>query len=70
VPVYAPFHGVVASTRALTSFSNALDCQFEQINLCPNPSPNPDEAIAGLEIIRARRAHFILPDELILKTPK
>lgn len=28
----------------------------------PNPSPDPDEAIGGLEIIRARRAHFILPD--------
>jgi len=27
----------------------------------PNPSENPEEAIAGLEIIRARRAHFILP---------
>jgi hypothetical protein len=28
----------------------------------PNTSENPDEAISGLEIIRARRAHFILPD--------
>jgi hypothetical protein len=28
----------------------------------PNPEPDPEEAIAGLEIIRARRAHFILPD--------
>jgi hypothetical protein len=28
----------------------------------PNPSDNPDEAIRGLEIIKARRAHFILPD--------
>jgi hypothetical protein len=28
----------------------------------PNPSPDAGEAIAGLEIIRARRAHFILPD--------
>lgn len=28
----------------------------------PNPSPDPAQAIAGLEIIRARRAHFILPD--------
>lgn len=28
----------------------------------PNPSPDPEQAIAGLEIIRARRAHFILPD--------
>jgi hypothetical protein len=27
----------------------------------PNPSEDPAEAIAGLEIIRARRAHFILP---------
>jgi hypothetical protein len=26
----------------------------------PNSSENPDEAIAGLEIIKARRAHFIL----------
>jgi hypothetical protein len=28
----------------------------------PNPSDSSDEAISGLEIIRARRAHFILPD--------
>jgi hypothetical protein len=28
----------------------------------PNPSLDPDQAIAGLEIIKARRAHFILPD--------
>lgn len=28
----------------------------------PNPSPDPEQAIAGLEIIKARRAHFILPD--------
>ena len=28
----------------------------------PNPDPDPAQAIAGLEIIRARRAHFILPD--------
>ena len=28
----------------------------------PNPSPDSSSAIAGLEIIRARRAHFILPD--------
>jgi hypothetical protein len=28
----------------------------------PNPSPVEAEAIAGLDIIRARRAHFILPD--------
>jgi hypothetical protein len=28
----------------------------------PNTSENPDEAIAGLEIIKARRAHFLLPD--------
>jgi hypothetical protein len=28
----------------------------------PCTSASPDEAIAGLEIIRARRAHFILPD--------
>jgi hypothetical protein len=28
----------------------------------PNTSENPDEAISGLEIIRARRAHFLLPD--------
>jgi hypothetical protein len=28
----------------------------------PNPSADDAQAIAGLEIIRARRAHFILPD--------
>lgn len=28
----------------------------------PNVSEDPNEAIAGLEIIKARRAHFILPD--------
>jgi hypothetical protein len=28
----------------------------------PNPSSDAAQAIAGLEIIRARRAHFILPD--------
>jgi hypothetical protein len=28
----------------------------------PNPVPDEAQAIAGLEIIRARRAHFILPD--------
>jgi hypothetical protein len=28
----------------------------------PNPSGDPEQAIAGLEIIKARRAHFILPD--------
>ncbi len=28
----------------------------------PNPSDDPEEAIAGFEVIRARRAHFILPD--------
>ncbi len=28
----------------------------------PNPSGDTEQAIAGLEIIRARRAHFILPD--------
>jgi hypothetical protein len=28
----------------------------------PNVSDNPEEAIAGLEIIKARRAHFLLPD--------
>lgn len=28
----------------------------------PNPASNPDEAIPGLQIIRARRAHFIRPD--------
>ncbi|WP_137391935.1 hypothetical protein [Rhodoligotrophos defluvii] len=28
----------------------------------PNPSPDERQAILGLEIIRARRAHFILPD--------
>jgi len=28
----------------------------------PNASPDEAQAIAGLEIIRARRAHFILPD--------
>lgn len=27
----------------------------------PNPSPDKAQAIAGLEIIKARRAHFILP---------
>jgi hypothetical protein len=28
----------------------------------PNPSPDQEQAVAGLEIIRARRAHFICPD--------
>ncbi len=28
----------------------------------PNPSPDPEQAVAGLEIIRARRARFICPD--------
>jgi hypothetical protein len=28
----------------------------------PNTSENPEEAITGLEIIKARRAHFILPN--------
>jgi hypothetical protein len=28
----------------------------------PNASSDEAQAIAGLEIIRARRAHFILPD--------
>jgi hypothetical protein len=28
----------------------------------PDTSENPEEAIAGLEIIKARRAHFVLPD--------
>ncbi len=28
----------------------------------PNPSTDPNESIAGLEIIKARRAHFLLPD--------
>ena len=28
----------------------------------PNPIPNDPEAIAGMEMILARRAHFILPD--------
>jgi hypothetical protein len=28
----------------------------------PNTSSDENQAIAGLEIIRARRAHFILPD--------
>lgn len=28
----------------------------------PNPAPDEAQAIAGLEIIRARRAHFILPN--------
>jgi hypothetical protein len=28
----------------------------------PNTSPDPNEAITGFEIIRARPAHFILPD--------
>ena len=28
----------------------------------PNPSRDPEQAIAGLNIIKARRAHFILPD--------
>jgi hypothetical protein len=31
----------------------------------PNTSENPQEAIAGLEIIKARRAHFILPDGML-----
>jgi hypothetical protein len=35
----------------------------------PNPSPDETEAIAGLDIIRARRAHFILPDGQ-LDTPR
>jgi hypothetical protein len=28
----------------------------------PNTEPDPNKAIRGLEIIKARRAHFILPD--------
>jgi hypothetical protein len=28
----------------------------------PNPSQDPDQAIAGFELIRVRHAHFILPD--------
>jgi hypothetical protein len=28
----------------------------------PNISPDTNQAIAGLEVIRARRAHFILPN--------
>jgi hypothetical protein len=28
----------------------------------PNTSADEGQAIAGLELIRARRAHFILPD--------
>ena len=28
----------------------------------PNPSADAGQAIAGLEIVKARRAHFILPD--------
>jgi len=28
----------------------------------PNTSADESQAIAGLEVIRARRAHFILPD--------
>lgn len=28
----------------------------------PNPSDDAEQAIAGLEIIRARRAHFLMPD--------
>jgi hypothetical protein len=28
----------------------------------PNPSGDPEQSIAGLNIIKARRAHFILPD--------
>ena len=28
----------------------------------PNTSENPEEAIAGLQIIKARRAHFLLPN--------
>jgi hypothetical protein len=28
----------------------------------PNPADDPEQAIPGLEIIKARRAHFILPD--------
>ena len=31
----------------------------------PNPSENECEAIAGLEIIKARRSHFILPDGML-----
>jgi hypothetical protein len=32
------------------------------IYLGPSPSDNPEQSIAGLQIIKARRAHFILPD--------
>jgi hypothetical protein len=35
----------------------------------PNPSIDPAQAITGLEIIKARRAHFILPDGQ-LDTPR
>lgn len=28
----------------------------------PNPSTDPEQSIAGLEIVKARRSHFILPD--------
>jgi hypothetical protein len=35
----------------------------------PNVSPDEAEAIAGLDIIRVRRAHFILPDGQ-LDTPR
>ena len=34
----------------------------------PSTSDDPNEAIAGLEIIRARPAHFILPDGTLDKT--
>jgi hypothetical protein len=31
----------------------------------PNPAPDDTQSIEGLEIIRARRAHFILPDGML-----
>lgn len=31
----------------------------------PSTSADPNEAIAGVEVIRARRAHFILPDGML-----
>jgi hypothetical protein len=47
----------VIETGALRSWSLA-----GVIYAGPNPSPDEREAIAGLEIIKARRANFILPD--------
>ena len=47
----------VIETRGLRSWALA-----GVIYQGPNTSSNPDEAIAGLEIIKARRAYFIQPD--------